>query len=359
MRFLVCNAVRRHAHKLSLLSAMLMTAGGNANAQTSVTVYGRVDLGVRVSTHQNIEGNSLAEVTPGAASGSRWGVRGSEDLGDGMKAIFTLESGFNPDTGTLAQGGRLFGRQSWVGLSGKAGALTLGRQYSPVYNVEFANEPFGWANLYEPGYIYDNYTGGNRWDNSVMYAGQFGNVSTVLMAGLGEQAGDNRSKRNLGGSVGYAAGPFTISAAYQEARNAAAIRADKVWTAGGTYAVKPFKLFFSYLNHRSDTSAQKNDVIATGLSYAVTPAADLIGAYYHDRQRNLEGKKSTVAGMLNYKLSARTNIYVQADYSRIDAGYVSNVFDQYAFPSTRDGAGNVTSFVSNRSSLIVGMRHQF
>ncbi|MGB7193986.1 MAG: porin [Collimonas pratensis] len=359
MSVFICNRKPNAKYKLSLLVAILLAPGINASAQTNITLYGRVDTGVRYSTHQDIAGDNLAEITSGAASGSRWGLRGSEDLGDGMKAIFMLESGFEPDTGKLGQGGRLFGRQSWMGLSGKFGALTLGRQYSPAYNVEFANEPFGWANLYEPAFIYDNYTGGNRWDNSVMYAGKFGNVSTVLMAGLGEQAGNQRSNRNLGGSFGYAAGPLTVSAGYQEARDSTGMRAHKVWTAGGTYVLKPFKFFLSYLNHRSDTSVQKNDVLATGLSYAIAPQLDLIAAYYLDHQRDLDGKKSTFAGMLNYKLSVSTNVYVEADYSRINAGYASNVFDQYAFPSTKDAAGNVTSFVNNRSSVIVGVRHQF
>ncbi|WP_211460655.1 porin, partial [Collimonas silvisoli] len=79
-----------------------------ACAQSSVALYGRIDTGIRYSTNQNVAGDKLLELTSGASSGSRWGVKGSEDFGGGLKAIFTLENGFEPDTGKAAQGGRLF-----------------------------------------------------------------------------------------------------------------------------------------------------------------------------------------------------------------------------------------------------------
>ncbi|AIY40119.1 Outer membrane protein [Collimonas arenae] len=330
-----------------------------ADAQSTITLYGRIDTGVRYSSNQDIAGGKLLELTSGAASGSRWGVKGSEDLGGGMQAIFTLENGFEPDTGKAAQSGRLFGRQAWVGLSGSWGTLTAGRQYSPAYNVEFANEPFGWANVYESGFIYDNYMGGNRWDNSILYQQKAGHFSGTLMVGFGEQAGATRNGSKQGGSITYELGPAAVSAGYQQTHDVNGVVDHKVWTAGGYYPIGALKLFLSYLNHRSDLTLQKNDVWATGASYGLTPAVELYGGFYYDRQREQRGNKRTVVGMFNYKLSKRTNVYLQADYSKIDAGYVTNMFDVYAFPVSKDASGAITGFVKTRASAMVGVRHQF
>ncbi|CAH0447293.1 hypothetical protein LMG10661_03359 [Ralstonia syzygii subsp. syzygii] len=104
-------------------------ASGAAGAQ-SVTLYGLVDTGIEYVSHANSSGNGLVRMPSITGTlPSRWGLRGAEDLGGGIQAVFTLESGFNTDTGTSGQGGRLFGRQAWVGLAGGYGTLTLGRQY--------------------------------------------------------------------------------------------------------------------------------------------------------------------------------------------------------------------------------------
>ncbi|MEC5162068.1 MULTISPECIES: porin [unclassified Janthinobacterium] len=333
----------------SVLAAGSVAAAA-AQAQSSVTVYGRLDLGLRYSSNQNKNGDGRTEVMSGATSPSRWGVRGMEELGAGMKALVVLEGGINPDTGTAAQSGRLFGRTASVGLAGAFGTVTAGRQVSAVYETMPLNEPFGWANLYEDGYIYDNYTS-KRWDNSLKYAGSFGAVKTALMLGLGERAGDNRAGRNAGASVSYAAGALALNGAYQQTRNAKAVADHKALTVGGSYSAEPFKFFLNYLRHSSDLTAQRNDVWATGLTYALTPRVDLVGALYYDRQKDVAGNKKSGAGMVNYKLSKRSNVYLQADYRKTDAGYASNVFDDQGFA--------LPAGIHKRASVTVGMRHQF
>lgn len=350
------NAVKPWA-ALSVCAAALATL--STHAQASVALYGRVDTALRYSTNQTLAGSDLLELTSGASSASRWGIKGSEDLGGGLNAILMLESGFHPGSGQLAQGGRLFGRQAWVGLSGGFGTLTFGRQYSPVYLIEFANEPFGWANLYEPAFIYDNYTGGNRWNHALSYTGKAANATASLAISLGEQAGNGRSGRKLGGSLTYAAGPISASAAWQQTRNANGTADHTVWTAGGVLTFNALKLYLSHLNHRSALTPQRNAVWVTGAAYAVRPAIELHAAFYVDRQHAQRGSKHTVAAMLNYKLSGRTNVYLQADTSRIDAGYATNVFNAYALPTTTDAAGHVTDFVRSRSSVTIGVRHQY
>src|ERR1700688_50443 len=107
----------------------LFVAG--AHAQNSVTLYGVIDEGFDYTN--NVNGKKDYELQSGYAQGSRWGLKGAEDLGGGVKALFQLENGFDVNSGNLNQGGRMFGRQAYVGLSSaKLGTVTLGRQYDSV-----------------------------------------------------------------------------------------------------------------------------------------------------------------------------------------------------------------------------------
>src|SRR5690349_17492332 len=104
--------------KIATLSLALLGVTGAAQAQNSVTLYGVIDTGLGYVSNANSNGDHLYGMINGTLSGSRWGVKGQEDLGGGLKAIFQLENGFDPGTGRLNQGGREFGRQAYVGLSG-------------------------------------------------------------------------------------------------------------------------------------------------------------------------------------------------------------------------------------------------
>lgn len=117
--------------KKSFLALAVLTAfAGVAHAQSSVTLYGIIDEGFNVNT--NAGGKHLYNLTSGVLQGSRFGLRGTEDLGGGLKAIFVLENGFDVNSGKLGQGGLMFGRQAYVGLSSQFGTVTLGRQYDSV-----------------------------------------------------------------------------------------------------------------------------------------------------------------------------------------------------------------------------------
>src|ERR1700709_1813799 len=122
------------ARKKTLLAGGLMSIGClSAHAQSSVTIYGILDAGITyVNNAATSTGHSsLLEYGNGVAQASRWGLRGSEDLGGGLHSVFTLENGFNTGNGTLAQGGAEFGRQAFVGLSKDGiGSLTFWRQYA-------------------------------------------------------------------------------------------------------------------------------------------------------------------------------------------------------------------------------------
>ena len=120
--------------KKTLLAMAALAAACGVQAQSNVTIYGVLDSGVEHLTNVGATRSGLTRMPGlGVSVPSRLGFRGTEDLGGGLKAVFTLESGFGTDTGTLNQGGRFFGRQAFVGLSGSWGAVTLGRQYSMLF----------------------------------------------------------------------------------------------------------------------------------------------------------------------------------------------------------------------------------
>ena len=134
----------------------------HAFAQSTVTLYGAIDEGLQYTS--NVKGKSNIETTSGQDSGDRWGLKGSEDLGGGLKALFQIENGFNLNTGNLENGGRIFGRQAYVGVqSDSFGTLTVGRQYDPLVDLLGPLTANGnWAGSLL-SHVYDN----DNTDNSI------------------------------------------------------------------------------------------------------------------------------------------------------------------------------------------------
>jgi hypothetical protein len=196
--------------KKSLLAlAALGTFAGVAHAQSSVTLYGIVDAGFVYNN--NSAGSKLYETSAGNLQGDRWGLRGTEDLGGGLKALFVLENGFNAYSGKLGQGGDEFGRQAYVGLSSQFGTVTLGRQYDSVVDYTGALEVGSqWASFYaaHPGDL-DNMNNSNRVNNSIKYASA--NYSGITFGGLyslGGVAGQFNRNQIFSAGLGYAQGPL-------------------------------------------------------------------------------------------------------------------------------------------------------
>lgn len=138
------RAYLKHLPLAGLAAACALTAAGKAHAQSSVTLYGIVDEGVNYTSNVQTSpgnGHNLYSLSSGILSGSRWGLRGVEDIGGGLKAIFVLENGFDVNNGRMGQGSLEFGRQAYVGLSTKFGSVTLGRQYDPVVDYVHALMP--------------------------------------------------------------------------------------------------------------------------------------------------------------------------------------------------------------------------
>nr|WP_315257771.1 porin [uncultured Duganella sp.] len=206
---------------LILGGVLLSSACGMAAAQSNVTMYGIVDAGI---THiDNLPGGAKTYMRSGSKDGSRLGFLGSEDLGGGLKAIFKLEAGFNPDDGTSGQAGSLFNRAAFLGLSDKKlGMLTVGRQYSSYFD---AVNPLGPVPVVtgaagdHPGDI-DGFDITIRSNNSIKYTSPVWNGFTAsAMASAGEQAGHAGSGGEHSASIKYDGGAWHHALAYQVLKN--------------------------------------------------------------------------------------------------------------------------------------------
>jgi predicted porin len=168
----------------SIASGLYMNG---AAAQSNVTLYGIVDTAVAHMTNADAGGHSVTRVASLTGSlPSRIGVRGAEDLGGGLSAVFALESGFNPDTGSIGQGGRLFGRQAWVGLKGAWGTIQVGRVMNMTYYAAIKSDVLG-PNLFSINSI-DLYLPNARSDNAIAFRGDFSGFMVGASYSLGRDA---------------------------------------------------------------------------------------------------------------------------------------------------------------------------
>jgi predicted porin len=207
-----------------------LLCASHAYAQSSVTLYGVIDEGLQfvsnnknVVNGHNVGGRQYTLDSTNGINGSRWGFRGVEDLGGGLSAIFTLESGVNLNNGQLAQGGAEFGRQAFVGLSSKQyGTVMLGRQYDSAF---FFVQPvtimgyFGSAAFSHPGDL-DNLNNSLRLNNTIRYTSV--NYRGLTFGGewsLGGQPGNFTGSSGYNAGIAYVNGSFAFGAAYEYFKN--------------------------------------------------------------------------------------------------------------------------------------------
>lgn len=346
--------------KRILMAAAILCAYGAAHAQSNVVVYGIVDSSIRYTTNQNAAGNGKFEQTDGILSGSRVGFRGTEDLGNGLKANFVLEAGINPDTGVSGQGGRLFGRHSTVGLSGNFGAVVVGRKYTVAHEMMTSYEAMYFANQAIVGYQGGNYTG-LRQDNQIQYSGKFSDVTIALGHTFGEQAGHSKTGTTDGVTLAYDKGDIHLGGSYQVMRDvttqyfgvANPASEQKVWSFGGRYVQGPVKYYAGYTDSKLDVADYKNKVYYIGSQIQLSPATTLIGTFTYDKldHFNTDGKRVMAAIMLDYALSKRTDVYIEADYNKFSG----------AWKTLSNAAGFGTPMFGNdkRVGVMAGLRHVF
>ena len=327
-----------------IATAVALTLAGisQAQAQATVTIYGIADAGlVRESGGP---GGNVTALGGGVASGSRLGFRGKENLGGGLSADFLLENGFNADTGSLGQGGLLFGRQMYVGLSGNMGAVRMGRQYSPYYlALRDIADPFGAGLAGRAGNIMATNT---RVNNMINYVSpKFGGFFADIAYGLGEVVGDSEKSRALGAAIGYEQGPAKIKLAHHQLNNATATDRTKNTLLAARYKFSLAEGSIAYAINKGSGAADSRDVIL-GVSVPFGTSRVLASYIRHDDKTGPNRDASQWSVGYFYGLSKRTDLYLAFARIKNDNGAEFKV-------------GNATDTGSGNKAFNLGVRHTF
>lgn len=324
--------------KKRLAAAAACLAAVAAQAQTNVTLYGVIDIGI---AH---ESGGPAKVTKvdgsGIHSGNRWGLRGVEDLGGGLAAVFTLESGFNSDTGAPAQGGLLFGRQSFVGLRGGFGTFTAGRHYTPHFLAADSLDPLDGISAG----VFNLLRRTVRTDNTLMYTSPvLGGFTGQLAYGLGEVAGDTSASRVFGAGLAYAAGPLVVKYAYHNGRNATDTDSTRNSYLGGRYDFGVARAIVAYQMEKGLGAIEANSLVL-GAQVPFGPHTLMAMAIRKDDKAATNNDARTLALAYTYALSKRTNLYASVLRIRNENTLVYRT-------KAGDGVGD--------REFNVGIRHRF
>ena len=346
--------------KLTIALAIAGAMTGAAQAQSSVEIYGIADVGF-VRETGNVGGGVAAgnKITSGAQSGTRLGFKGKEDLGGGLNAFFVLETGIAADLGGFNQGNG-FARQSFVGMQGDFGTLTLDRQYTSYFlTLNQVADPFaaGLAgnaqNLMLPGSGNGN---GNsvvgadraiRMNNAIKYATPvFENFSGEIAYGFGETPGNSDANRVITASVGYDSKPLNVRLAYYEKNNGQDTASLKSTLLAANYDFEVAKVFAAYSdNNWAEQGKSRNYLIGATVPYG---AHKFIASYIRadGRGTNAANDADQWGIGYTYSLSKRTNLY--AAY-----GYIGND------GSASYTVGNNSDLGSGNKAFNLGVRHVF
>lgn len=278
----------------TLLVAALATAF-SATAAAQVTLYGRVDLSVA----QQADAVKNTELRNG--SGSRFGVRGTEDLGDGLKAVFQLEHRFNADTGSQSNATRFWEGKSIVGLEGGFGRLTLGREENPAYTLsQNPADPWGGDTVAGNGSIVAGRIGSTRYSDAVNY--RYAGGGFTFGAQMTE--GDGLDDRPYSLGLAYAAGPVRLGLGYENPGDA-----DDDWlTLSGSYDFGAFRLI-GLVGNGDNANGQKHRSWLLAAT-AKLGAGELRGSYGQLKNTTLDvvADKQFALGY-HHALSKRTTVY--------------------------------------------------
>ena len=353
--------------KKAVLIALGLAAGAGAHAQTNVTIYGIVD--AAIVGESGGSGAHVTKLTSGAASASRIGFRGTEELGDGMSAFFTLETGVKIDTGEVDAAGTIFNRQAFVGLRTKAGAVALGRQYTPWHTtLATVADPFGTGYAGTAKNLFPDNGTNVRTSNTITYASpKVNGVNVELAYSAGEQTAMSAG-RQFGGAIDYASGPLRVRLAVNSKNTdvaATGVNHDlgRNTLLAANYDFKWIKLYAAYGIDKGFNAATLGNAnnpyggvkptpstdgrdMLLGFRAPVGPGTLMFSAMHKDDRTRFNQDASAWGIGYLYDLSKRTGLY--AAYAHIDnkngAGYtVAN--------NTEPGTGN--------TGYNLGIRHTF
>jgi predicted porin len=335
-----------------------------AQAPSNVTIYGVIDAGI--SYFDDIGGASRKKMDTGIMQPNRLGFRGREDLGGGYAAVFTLEHGFSADDGTVMNGGRMWGRQSFVGITTPVGTFSLGRQYdliwmNPGSHVPNVSGALGGGVTSGPVAVVDSHQGGARYDNSLKWMARFGRWTAAAMYGLGNEG--TPATRVRSAAFGYDDGTTAVRAAYTEDNYVVqpltplgySIRGSKVLVLGAEHNLAQWRLYGSLVDAKSANTSDRNRAIEAGVVWKFTPLLSFgFGASHakmHDRNA-AGGKLDLLTVGAGYRLSKRTDLY--AVVSHVHSGGAAGKATLGApAGATGTAAGNT------QSAVRIGVRHTF
>ena len=340
--------------KFAILAVFAAVSGG-AYAQSSVSLFGIVDEAARYTKNGDLKLKSLVS---GGINTSRFGVRGAEDLGDGLKAGFWLESGFNADSGSINDTGRFWSRRSTVSLIGSFGEVRLGRDYTPTYTGFADFDLFGDNGVAASG-KFNSSLGtardtGTRADNQIMYLlpSNIGGVYGRAAVAAGE---GTAGKKYYGGRIGYAAGPFDVSVSYGQTTVAPLLGEDKFKDAniGASYDLGVVKLVGYYAQNKfanqklARYSLGVSAPIGLGIVKASYTRANASGTNAVGTNLDANDADQFAVGYV-YNLSERTAVYGTAAYVKNKGAAAFNVNSALALAGGQKSTG-----------AEVGIRHAF
>jgi predicted porin len=371
------------------LAVLFCTA--NSMAQSSTTLYGVVDDSFSFTNNQT--GAHNYQMVNGGRGSSKWGFRTVEDLGGGLNAVAVLENGFDINTGKFGNGGRLFGRQSYVALNGPFGSIRLGRQYDLIADslMPLASSlQFGGVLTTRAGDV-DNVWGDYSVSNTIKYyTPVFAGFKFGALLSLGGVAGNFSQGRGEGLSLTYTGGPVTAAAALLRLNNPATSLYDATATpVAGTTFTNPITnpTFSGYVSAHTlqiaggganvsvgnavfgvlYTNTRFEDVVPTSstpfsgtatfnsieanATYRITPAVMVGAAYNYTKAES--AKYSQVNLGAEYDLSKRTVLYTIAAWEHAIGT------DSTGKPAVAALAFVTPSSTDNQVVVRVGIRHSF
>lgn len=335
--------------KKSLIALAVLAASGAAMAQSSVTLYGIADVWFgTVKTDNGTSSLTQTKLESGGVNGSRWGLKGSEDLGGGLKANFQFEQGINLDDGSgTSTTATAFSRQSWVGLSGGFGAVKLGRTPTPFDDINGSSNAVFDSKLSATNDVFLSTGYTVRPNNTLFYqAPTFGGFSGAVSYSLGEDKTPATSATSTTSmNLTYAAGPLAVQFGYQvqDIVNPTANSADLKYTRLGAsynFGVATVKGSYGAVDNIGNVNGADADEYQIGVDFPVTAALTLSGnfAKSEDNAKAGDAERTGYGIGASYTLSKRTFLYGGYRHAKTD---------------------NVTAADTKTDVFAVGVQHRF
>jgi predicted porin len=339
--------------RLTVAAAALCALASQAEAQSSLTIYGAVGLDVisasKVSNLAGTKGKSMIKLDDNAIVNSRIGFKGVEDLGGGVKTIFDLESTIKPDTGST--GGTFWNRNAFVGLTGAAGSLKLGHQWNVA--DDYMCGYFVCA-YYSPFLMPGFYAISDYYDNSIKYTSpNYGGFEGALMYTLGEKSASKTAGNKVQLAVNYGAGPVGAGAVYFTEKDPSATgKSNKMVALGGSYDFGVAKARLGYAKAKVEYgTAFKASLYDLGVDVPVSDAYAVSADYVMNNKSESKDDTSFLRLRGSYALSKRTSLNANLIFLK-NSGNAA-----FAFLSEKSGFEGIAG--QKQTILTAGITHAF